>query len=106
MTEKCITQNKLLVRRQLMNDIYELNLELAGLQDIIRMKRLLLKKINKEACASKANRYLKLVPDTDTVDSPKTGMCHCSESDFSEARHSISRGFKIIEGNGSSTKPC
>lgn len=100
MTEKCITQNKLLLRRQLMNDIYELNLELAGLQDIIRMKRLLLMKINKEAYAvSMASSYLKLVPDT--VDSKNTEMCHCSESDFSAKRHSNSRNFTLIEENGS-----
>lgn len=97
MTEKSITRNKLLLRRQLMNDIYELDLELSGLLDIIKMKKLLLQKIDKDACRrAQASEYLTLLPQVPS--SLGTEGDKVSDSSHAAKRDSVAQSLALVDG--------
>lgn len=94
MTETSKNQDKLLIRRQLMNDIYELDLEISSLLDIIQMKKVLLQKMDDDdQKRTEARQYLALLPNRANDDAARD----CTDSGSS---YSVRRDFALVKGRG------
>lgn len=68
MSIKQLRERKALVRKQIMDDIVEINAELSGLRGILRMKQCLLRQANQDIYRmSRASSYI------DVIDGGKEG---------------------------------